>query len=225
MPVVVNGNRHTMRIVGAAVFASFSRGGFSATDLGNGAAVPASVLSVPFPAGGCTGNTTCYNFILLRYKPGTNLRAAAAHLGARITASGCPPGFCLVSADQRPSDIRDYTGVRDTPLVLAVALALLATPQEFESPILRHADLQKHCSSPPTARRSEFPPVSFAVSVLRAGRRLRRLNAALFCQVTGMPDGQEQRGARRQSVRPSRSGLAGTVRDRTDTRQLQSASH
>jgi hypothetical protein len=126
VPVVVNGNRHTMRIVGAAVFASFSRGGFSATDLGNGAAVPASVLSVPFPAGGCTGNTTCYNFILLRYKPGTNLRAAAAHLIARITASGCPPGFCLVSADQRPSDIRDYTGVRDTPLVLAVALALLA---------------------------------------------------------------------------------------------------
>jgi len=40
--------------------------------------------------------------------------------------TGCPPGFCLVSADQRPSDIRDYTGVRDTPLVLAVALALLA---------------------------------------------------------------------------------------------------
>jgi hypothetical protein len=30
------------------------------------------------------------------------------------------------------------------------------TPQEFESPILRHADLQKRCSSPPTARRSEF---------------------------------------------------------------------
>lgn len=43
-----------------------------------------------------------------------------------MTATGCPPGFCLVSADQRPSDIRDYTGVRDTPLVLAVALALLA---------------------------------------------------------------------------------------------------
>jgi putative ABC transport system permease protein len=126
VPVVVNGNRHTMRIVGAAVFASFSRGGYSATDLGNGAAVPASVLSVPFPAGGCTGNMTCYNFILLRYKPGTNLRAAAAQLTARVTATGCPPGFCLVSADQRPSDIRDYTGVRDTPLVLAVSLALLA---------------------------------------------------------------------------------------------------
>jgi hypothetical protein len=126
VPVVVNRSRRTMRIVGAAVFASFSRGGYSATDLGNGAAVPASVLSVPFQAGGCTGNMTCYNFILLRYKPGTNLRAATAHLTARMTATGCPPGFCLVSADQRPSDIRDYTGVRDTPLVLAVALALLA---------------------------------------------------------------------------------------------------
>ena len=115
-----------MRIVGTAVFASFSRGGYSATDLGNGAAVSAPVLSVPFQASGCAVKTTCYNFILLRYKPGTNLRAAAAHLTARITATGCPPGFCLVSADQRPSDIRDYTGVRDTPLVLAAALALLA---------------------------------------------------------------------------------------------------
>jgi ABC-type antimicrobial peptide transport system permease subunit len=126
VPVVVNGDRYAMRIVGAAVFASFSRGGYSATDLGNGAAVAASVLSVPFPAGGCTGSMTCYNFILLRYKPGTNLRAAAAHLTAQVTATGCPPGFCLVSADQRPSDIRDDTGVRDTPLVLAVSLALLA---------------------------------------------------------------------------------------------------
>ena len=56
------------------------------------------------------------------------------------------------------------------------------TPQEFESPILRHADLQKHCSSPPTGGRSEFPPVSFVVSVLSVGRRLRRLNVALFAR-------------------------------------------
>jgi hypothetical protein len=126
VPVVVNGARRAMRIVGVAVLASFSRGGYSATDLGNGAVVPASVLSVPFPAGGCAGNLTCYNFVLVRYKPGTDLRAAATRLTARLTASGCPPGFCVISADQRPSDIRDYTGVRNTPLVLGAALALLA---------------------------------------------------------------------------------------------------
>jgi ABC-type lipoprotein release transport system permease subunit len=43
-----------------------------------------------------------------------------------VTASGCPPGSCTVTADQRPSDIRNYTGVRDTPLVLGAVLALLA---------------------------------------------------------------------------------------------------
>ncbi len=32
----------------------------------------------------------------------------------------------MVSSDQRPSDIRNYAGVRDTPLILGVVLALLA---------------------------------------------------------------------------------------------------
>ena len=105
--------------------------------------------------------------------------------------------------------------------------ACWGNPQEFESPILRHADLQKYCSSPLTARRSEFPPVSFAVSVLSVGRRLRRLNAALFCQVTSLPDGQERRGARRRSVRPAVQGWPGPSATwvqvavaRPDTRQL-----
>ena len=42
------------------------------------------------------------------------------------TRTGCPKGLCLVTTDQRPSDIQDYTGVRDTPLVLGAVLALLA---------------------------------------------------------------------------------------------------
>jgi ABC-type antimicrobial peptide transport system permease subunit len=126
VPVTVNGTERAMRIVGVAVLASFSRGGYSATDLGNGAVVSASVLSVPFRQGGCAGNLTCYNFVLVRYKPGTNQRAAATRLTARLIATGCPPGSCVMSADQRPSDIRNYTGVRDTPLALSAALALLA---------------------------------------------------------------------------------------------------
>ena len=40
--------------------------------------------------------------------------------------AGCPPGLRLVTADQRPSDIQNYAGVRDTPLVLGAVLALLA---------------------------------------------------------------------------------------------------
>ena len=69
---------------------------------------------------------TCYNFFLLRYRPGTDLRAAAARVETAVTRAGCPRGLCLVTTDQRPSDIENYTGVRDTPLVLGAVLALLA---------------------------------------------------------------------------------------------------
>jgi FtsX-like permease family len=117
---------HRMRVAGEAVFAAFSRGSFAATDLGDGALVPASLLSQPFPPTHCTGALTCYNFALVRYKQGTSLPAAAVRLTAAANAVGCPPSSCLVTGDQRPSDIRNYTGVRDTPLALGVVLALLA---------------------------------------------------------------------------------------------------
>ena len=123
--VTANGRTSVMRIVGSAVFAAFSVGGGSSTDLGTGAAVSASVLSQPNPPD-CTGHVTCYNFFLLRYQPGTDLPAAASRLEAAVTRAGCPRGLCLVTTDQRPSDIRDYTGVRDTPLVLGAILGMLA---------------------------------------------------------------------------------------------------
>ncbi len=100
-------------------------GGRSATDLGNGAAVTASVLSRPSPPD-CAGPNTCYNFFLLRYQPGTDLPAAGARLERIITAAGCPPQLCMISTDQRPTDIQNYTGVRDTPLALCAVLTLLA---------------------------------------------------------------------------------------------------
>ena len=128
--VAANGAKlRTMRIVGTAVLPAFSRGSFAATDLGIGAVAPASVLSVrssPSVRGLCFTNATCYNFFLLRFKPGTNLAAAAARLNALLIKHGCPIGSCTVSADQRPSDIKNYTGVRDTPLVLGAVLGLLA---------------------------------------------------------------------------------------------------
>jgi hypothetical protein len=122
--VTANDRRSAARIVGSAVFASFGVGGGSDTDLGTGAVVPASVLSQPGQA--CSRGSTCYNFFLLRYRPGTDLRAAATQVLRGVTRAGCPRGLCLVTTDQRPSDIQDYTGVRDTPLVLGAVLALLA---------------------------------------------------------------------------------------------------
>lgn len=125
VPVSVNGRTRAMRIAGTAVFALFSQATSAATDLGTGAAVAASVLSEPDPPF-CAGRSTCYNFFLVRYQPGTDLPAAAARLGAAVTKAGCPPGICLLVSDQRPSDIRNYAGVRDTPVLLGVLLALLA---------------------------------------------------------------------------------------------------
>jgi ABC-type antimicrobial peptide transport system permease subunit len=118
--------RHTMRIVGVAVLPSFGLYVLSSTDLGTGAVVSTSLLSVPSPAARCTGHVTCYNFFLLRYRPGTDLIAAAARLTAAVTKAGCPIGSCIVTSDQRPGDIKNYAAIRDTPLVLGAVLVLLA---------------------------------------------------------------------------------------------------
>ena len=124
--VQVNGVTRPMRITGTAVFAAFGRGGFESTDLGTGAVLPAAVLSQPSPHTGCPRPRTCFSFALLRYRPGTDLPAAAARLTAISTRSGCPLGSCVVISDQRPDEIRNYSRVRDTPLVLGAVLALLA---------------------------------------------------------------------------------------------------
>jgi ABC-type antimicrobial peptide transport system permease subunit len=119
----------TMRIVGVAVFPLFTPAGQTATDLGTGAAVPVPLLSALSglgPRTGCNSKVTCYNFFLIRYKPGTDLDAAAARLTSAVTAAGCVPPTCQVYGDQRPGDILSYAGIRDTPLVLAAVLALLA---------------------------------------------------------------------------------------------------
>ena len=118
--------QHTMRIVGVGVFPSFGLYILSATDLGNGAEVPASVLSAPSPPTHCTTNEVCYNFFLLRYRPGTSLTAAATRLSEATTKAGCPVGACIVTSDQRPGDIKNYAAIQDTPLVLGGVLVLLA---------------------------------------------------------------------------------------------------
>lgn len=126
VPVSVNEHQRPMRIVGTVVLPAFSQGSIVATNLGSGAVVAASVLSVPDRITHCTGNRTCYNFFLARYRPATGMRAAAARLRAAAVRLGCPVYACSVISDQRPGDIRNYGSVRDTPLALGVALALLA---------------------------------------------------------------------------------------------------
>ena len=133
IPVVISHTARTgpplkrsMRVVGEVILPAFSRGAFNPTDLGTGALLTASVLSEPLQAGGCPASGTCYNFFLVRYRPGTDEAAAAATLTTLATRAGCPPGACVVTSDQRPGDIRDYTYFRDTPLVLGALLVVLA---------------------------------------------------------------------------------------------------
>jgi hypothetical protein len=125
---------HRMRVVGVAVLPAFSRGSFSPTGLGTGAVLPAVVLSRGVEQQsvtanlGCTPKVTCYNFFLLRYRPGASVAAGAAMITAALQKSGCPVGSCIIPpvADQRPGDIKNYASIRDTPLALAVVLTVLA---------------------------------------------------------------------------------------------------
>jgi ABC-type antimicrobial peptide transport system permease subunit len=119
-----SGRSRTMTVVGTAVLAAFGQGSLVSTDLGSGAVVRAGVLSVADPQTGCRRN--CYNFFLARYRAGTSKRVELASLDATIRRLRCPPQACQVISDQKPSDVRNYSAVRDTPLVLGLVLALLA---------------------------------------------------------------------------------------------------
>jgi ABC-type antimicrobial peptide transport system permease subunit len=114
-----------MRVVGVVVLPRFARGTFEPTGLGAGAVVTTSILSEPNPSSGCMG-PLCYNFFLLRYRPGTNAAAQDAGLTRALRAAGCPISSCATTADQRPAEIRNYASVRDVPLVLGAVLAVLA---------------------------------------------------------------------------------------------------
>jgi hypothetical protein len=134
IPVVINHAAvtgppvpRTMLVVGEVILPAFSRGSFSPTDLGAGALLTASVLSEPEPVPNspCPSGT-CYNFFLVRFRPGVAEANAAVTLTALAARADCPPGACVVISDQRPGDIRDYASVRDTPLVLGALLVVLA---------------------------------------------------------------------------------------------------
>ena len=127
----VNDRATRLRVVGEVVLPAFTEGGSAATDLGDGAVVAPPLLSGPHPPAGCGHGITCYSFLLIRYGPGIRLRAADARLEAAIRRLS--HGQCLLSqgcytltSDQRPSEIRDYARVRDTPLVLGALLGVLA---------------------------------------------------------------------------------------------------
>jgi predicted lysophospholipase L1 biosynthesis ABC-type transport system permease subunit len=108
------------------VLPAFGLPALPGTDLGTGAVVVPPLLSGITTDTGCKGQITCYNYFLLRYRDGAVPAGATAMLLAGAAQNNCPPGQCTVTADQRPGEIRNYTGIRDTPLLLGLVLAMLA---------------------------------------------------------------------------------------------------
>ena len=100
-----------------------------------------------------------------------------------------------------------------------------ATPQEFESPILRHADLLKHRSPAPTGRRLELRWSQLLVSVSSAGWVPPLGFVALLRLVTGIVDGPERKGTRRRSVHLTVPAWPGPSASGRIPANLQTASH
>jgi ABC-type antimicrobial peptide transport system permease subunit len=122
--------QRVLRVTGTVVLPDFGQTGLTNdTDLGNGAVVSPALLSVANPTGvrGCiTGRATCYSLILFRYRPGADTVAGGNRVLAATAKAGCPYGACTVASDQRPGEITNYAAIRDTPLVLAGVLIVLA---------------------------------------------------------------------------------------------------
>ena len=120
--VTVTVNRHRLRerIVGRAVFPDFGQGGFTPTDLGQGAQMSIQ----PLAASGQPGPG--FGFVLVSFTPAQPQATAMASF-KRSMASYCrsiQPSPCLVT-DQRPNAITSYTNIDRTPAVLAALLAII----------------------------------------------------------------------------------------------------
>jgi MacB-like periplasmic core domain/FtsX-like permease family len=125
------GANRRMRVVGEAVFPTFGQGSFTPTSLGTGAEVPAAVLPVPDVIG-ANGRRVhpqpahAYNFVLVRFRPGTDVVAATDRLRRVLYRTGCPAGQCDQLGPVPPADISSYRRVVATPIVLSGLLGLLA---------------------------------------------------------------------------------------------------
>lgn len=118
--VTVNGHQLREQIVGRAVFPNFGRGGFTPTDLGQGAQMSIPPLADPAKPG------LGFPIVLVRFTPGQPHSAATASF-QRSVARFCRslgPAPCVVS-DQRPNGITSYTRIDRTPTVLAALLAII----------------------------------------------------------------------------------------------------
>ena len=123
--VTVSGHPMRDRVVGRAVFPNFGQGGYTPTDLGEGAETTAAVLR---PAALAYGGANGFEFVLLRFADGPARRAAVNRFRRSMI------GFCshiqqstCVVIGQRPNGLTNYASVDAIPEVLAALLAGLGT--------------------------------------------------------------------------------------------------
>ena len=124
--VTINGRHESVRIVGRAVFPDFGQGGFTPTDLGNGAETAASLLASPRAGRPVPPSRARYNFVLIRFTPGPRQAARIAAFGRSMAATCTQAGLATcVRTDQRPNGVTGYARIDGTPEVLAAVLAVL----------------------------------------------------------------------------------------------------
>lgn len=118
--VTVDGDPLRARIVGRAVFPNFGQGSFTPTDLGQGAQTTADVLQGPF------GQSSGYEFVLLRFAPGPARTANVAHFQRSMDAycRKVQQTTCVLTS-QRPNGVTNYASIDRTPAVLAGLLAVI----------------------------------------------------------------------------------------------------
>jgi ABC-type lipoprotein release transport system permease subunit len=118
----ISGRARTLRVVGRAVFPNLGAGSFSPTNLGEGAAMTVDGLDVGPNEGGGR-----YSVVLIRMRPGADLVAAQRRIGTVLRPMElCGGDRDCVQRASRPGDVRNYTRVRGTGVVLSAALAVIA---------------------------------------------------------------------------------------------------
>jgi FtsX-like permease family len=106
-----------LRVVGSAVFPTFSDG----LGLGQGAAL--SLAGVRALTGGQAGTQALpYDALVIRFRRGIEPAAAQARLADQLT----PAGAYTLQGPPAPTDLVNFGRVRDLPLLLGVALSVLA---------------------------------------------------------------------------------------------------
>ena len=190
--VTINQHRLRERIVGRAVFPDFGQGGFTPTDLGQGAQMSIQPLAEPVKPG------LGFQFVLVGFTPGQP-RATAMAGYKRSIAGYCHIVQPCAVTDQRPTGITSYTHIDRTPTVLAVLLASIgaAVLAQFavlsgrrrrrDFAILKALGLLRRQVSSITAWQISILAVLALLAGLPLGVAAGRWTWALFARELGIP--------------------------------------